>query len=536
MPPLVPSIWASNWFYIDGTATYIKVMRWLGNNMSNVRNVYKMLLISTMLIFTILVNAQEGDSDGDGVNDNEDEFPLDPNESSDTDGDGVGDNADAFPQDSNETADSDYDGVGDNADEDDDGDGTPDTSDAFPLDPNESSDTDEDGVGDNADAFLDDASEALDSDNDGVGDNADAFPQDSNETADSDYDGVGDNADEDDDGDGTPDTSDVFPLDPNESIDTDGDGVGDNADDDDDNDGWPDYLEDECGTSPMNSTSTPTDTDYDGVCNMVDVDDDGDGVLDYDDLRPLTLDSFDYGLYISGDENSLNLKMKYTVPYQAVMQYVVIVDLYGDNSNSVDTGSEKDSMEATLCSSPTPFAEFGEDPIWSPTRWVLNVTVDDSKPPISDDSCSWEDRRDLPPSSFLDTAELEIEYTLEISGSGTSIELLIPDFSWDSEYWFFNGAFEVECQDEWDCDSFTLYPAQGATKLEIFHSSHVHSSDDSSDSDPSTDTSDDSSSDSNVEIKEPDEVEEVPGFGVLSAICVITFVALCGPRKDRATR
>ena len=34
----------------------------------------------------------------------------------DTDGDGVGDNADAFPMDASETLDSDGDGVGDNAD------------------------------------------------------------------------------------------------------------------------------------------------------------------------------------------------------------------------------------------------------------------------------------------------------------------------------------------------------------------------------------------------------------------------------------
>tara|TARA_B110000438_G_C15814036_1_gene651063 strand:+ start:443 stop:2518 length:2076 start_codon:yes stop_codon:yes gene_type:complete len=387
------------------------------------------------------------------------------------------------------------------------------------------------------DSDSDDFCDAIDSDddNDGYDNDDDDFPLDSTEWNDYDGDGIGSNTDTDDDGDGTPDALDAFPLDSNEYSDNDGDGVGDNTDDDDDNDGWLDYLENECGTSSMNSTSTPIDTDYDGFCNMVDMDDDGDGIADYNDLRPLTLDSFDYSLYISGDEDSLNLKMKYTVSYQAVMQYVVIVDLFGDNSNSVDTGSEKDSMETTLCLSPTPFAEYGENPIWSPTRWVLNVTVDDSIPPISDDSCSWEDRRDLPPSSLLDTVELEIEYTLEISGSGTSIELLIPDFSWDSEYWYFNGAFEVDCQGEWECDSFTLYAAQGATTLQLFHSSHDDSSDDSPDSDPPTDTSDDSSPDLQIEEEKPGEVEEIPGFGVLSAISVLTIVALCGARKDRGT-
>ncbi len=41
------------------------------------------------------------DSDGDGVADEDDAFPNDPNETKDTDGDGVGDNADAYPQDPN---------------------------------------------------------------------------------------------------------------------------------------------------------------------------------------------------------------------------------------------------------------------------------------------------------------------------------------------------------------------------------------------------------------------------------------------------
>ena len=39
------------------------------------------------------------DSDGDGVNDQDDAFPNDPTETKDTDGDGVGDNSDAFPND-----------------------------------------------------------------------------------------------------------------------------------------------------------------------------------------------------------------------------------------------------------------------------------------------------------------------------------------------------------------------------------------------------------------------------------------------------
>ena len=86
----------------------------------------------------VIFYSNTPDSDGDGVNDDFDQFPNDANESVDSDGDGVGDNSDAFPQDGNETNDDDGDGVGDNGD-------------AFPQDENETMDTDADGVGDNED-------------------------------------------------------------------------------------------------------------------------------------------------------------------------------------------------------------------------------------------------------------------------------------------------------------------------------------------------------------------------------------------------
>ena len=66
------------------------------------------------------------DTDRDGIPDEADAYPDDPNESQDSDGDGVGDNADVFPFDASETSDFDADGLGDNADPDDDNDGFPD--------------------------------------------------------------------------------------------------------------------------------------------------------------------------------------------------------------------------------------------------------------------------------------------------------------------------------------------------------------------------------------------------------------------------
>ena len=161
------------------------------------------------------------DSDGDGVPNAMDAFPLDESESRDTDGDGVGDNADAFPEDATESSDSDGDGVGDNSDAfpsnpsettDSDGDGTGDNADQCPNDPSGIVDSDEDGICDS-----EDPPGSLDADNDGVPDADDAFPNDPDETTDSDGDGVGDNGD-------------VFPNNPAETRDSDGDGVGDNGD------------------------------------------------------------------------------------------------------------------------------------------------------------------------------------------------------------------------------------------------------------------------------------------------------------------
>ena len=106
-------------------------------------------VLSTQMIYQ---RAEPGDRDLDGVPDEEDAFPDDPNEAVDTDGDGVGNNADPdddndgildgddeFPNDASESVDTDGDGIGNNADTDDDGDGYLDnfelTNGTDPLDP-----------------------------------------------------------------------------------------------------------------------------------------------------------------------------------------------------------------------------------------------------------------------------------------------------------------------------------------------------------------------------------------------------------------
>ena len=285
-------------------------------------------------------NDADNDDDNDGVEDSEDDFPLNPNETTDTDMDGTGDNADedddndgwpdtvegdcgSDPLDSSSVPiDTDSDGICDPLDEDTDGDGVEDGDDAFPNDPTEWDDSDGDGKGDNVDddddndgvpdlmeerCFsdpLDPNSVPTDTDGDGecdpidYDDDGDGFtdinegwcgsdPLDYNSIpVDSDSDGECDSMDNDSDNDGVDDGEDAFPDDNSEWLDTDGDGVGDNADTDDDDDGWSDYDEGDCGSDGMDSGSTPEDMDGDGVCDGLDDDMDGDGVADADDAFP----------------------------------------------------------------------------------------------------------------------------------------------------------------------------------------------------------------------------------------------------------
>ncbi len=283
-----------------------------------------------------ICDALDEDDDGDGVADENDSFPNDPNETQDLDGDNIGDNSDEDDDgdgwldtdevecntdslDENSTPlDTDSDNICDVLDEDDDNDGVIDTEDDFPKDENETKDTDGDNIGDNndldddGDSFndnleidcssdpLDSSSIPLDTDSDGVCDNLDddddgdgitdsldSSPLDSTETEDTDGDGIGDNADMDDDNDGYNDDIDIFPKNNQEWSDFDQDNIGDNADIDDDNDGWSDIDEVSCSSNQFSADQIPSDFDGDFVCDITDEDDDDDGYLDEVDMFPL---------------------------------------------------------------------------------------------------------------------------------------------------------------------------------------------------------------------------------------------------------
>ena len=219
-------------------------------------------------------NSTPTDTDGDGICDYNDP---------DIDGDGVDNELDEMPLDENGSTDLDGDGVPDDVDPDVDGDGWSNIAEEICLgaasmaDVQENvtpSDYDGDGLCDiTAESDLDhnSASTYLDSDgdNDGTDDETDAFDFDECADTDTDRDGMPDSIDT---------NNEVCQPETPENL---------TEDTDDDGDGYDDLYEIDCGSSPVLASEMPSDNDGDELCDALDVDDDNDGVNDTDDLWPL---------------------------------------------------------------------------------------------------------------------------------------------------------------------------------------------------------------------------------------------------------
>ena len=149
--------------------------------------------------------------------------------------------------------DTDGDGIDNSVDPDDDNDGVNDVDDEFPLDELESKDTDGDGIGDYRD--TDDDNDGFTDDEETASGSSLIDPNDT--PPDTDGDGTIDGFDTDDDNDGVNDEQDAFPKDPTETEDFDGDGIGNNSDPDDDNDGFSDADEVNLGSDPLSNNDTP---------------------------------------------------------------------------------------------------------------------------------------------------------------------------------------------------------------------------------------------------------------------------------------
>lgn len=208
-------------------------------------------------------------------------------EARDTDGDGIADIYEKqagsnYLDPRSVPLDMDQDGIPDRIDDDTDGDGVPNHRDAFPLIRLEWSDIDGDGLGDNIDSDRDNDGINNDYELEVGTDPNDA----ASVPPDGDRDLIPDSLDDDWDNDGSINEIDAFPYDPSEWRDLDGDGIGDHVDTDLDDDGIINDYELQLGTDPRFNGSVPADLDGDGLPDQIDPDRDNDGYDNHSDAFP----------------------------------------------------------------------------------------------------------------------------------------------------------------------------------------------------------------------------------------------------------
>ena len=146
----------------------------LGYTMSVIRmHSFRLLIVFVAIVLITPLSVVAEDSDGDGYDDSEDDFPQDSTQArngTDSDGDGYSDDWDAFPMDPTQWDDSDGDGYGDNSNGTD-GDACPTQAGTSTADQLGCPDADSDGYSDMNDVFPTDSSQWSDADGDGFGDN-----------------------------------------------------------------------------------------------------------------------------------------------------------------------------------------------------------------------------------------------------------------------------------------------------------------------------------------------------------------------------
>jgi len=253
------------WNFGDGTTSTLPVVTKTYNNPSPPGGYTVTLTVTNplsgpppvtgMTTTQVVVNEAFIDTDGDGIQDFDDNCPDDANPTqADTDSDGFGDACDNCPFISNPSqADGDNDGMGDPCDNDLDGDGVPNNIDNCPLIFNPSqTDSDGDGFADACDNCPNNANaDQANGDSDSAGDVCDGCPVDPVKTTP----GVC--------GCGVPDID----LDGDGFVDCiSGDGGGPVAPTDTDNDGVPDTL-DNC---PLIANPLQRDSDNDGIGDLCD--------------------------------------------------------------------------------------------------------------------------------------------------------------------------------------------------------------------------------------------------------------------------